>query len=344
MEVLDVAEVVVEGALRRAEPRAHVGDRDGLDAALGEEVLAGLEVVLGGHRRPWLGPSPYSRVRSMAVRGLAVDLDGTLLRPDDSISARDRAAVAAAVDAGWSVVLATARWYQLAERTARSLGLVDPVIACSGAEVRRLRRRRRPPRRPAAGAVHRRAVRGVRAARGDGDGLRGPSTSPCGRRGRRPRLPEMRRVVVARGRRADAAWRARLRRGAQPAWCSTSWRSDWADDVRFLVSMTGRGVGVLTDHRAAVPTRVGRWPMACADLGIDPRTSLRFGDSETDVEMFQVAGASVAMGQAAAAVQDAATWVTATNIGRRRRCGRSSSCSSAACVSVDGSASAGDPG
>ena len=48
-------------------------------------------------------------------------------------------AVGAAVDAGWSVVLATARWYQLAERTARSLGLVDPVIACSGAEVRRLR-------------------------------------------------------------------------------------------------------------------------------------------------------------------------------------------------------------
>ena len=67
-----------------------------------------------------------------------MDLDGTLLRPDDSISDRDRQAVTAAVDAGWSVVLATARWYQLAERTARSLGLVDPVIACSGAEVRRL--------------------------------------------------------------------------------------------------------------------------------------------------------------------------------------------------------------
>ena len=75
----------------------------------------------------------------MATRGLALDLDGTLLGPDDTISERDQRAVAAAVDAGWSVVLATARWYQLAERTARSLGLVDPVIACSGAEVRRLR-------------------------------------------------------------------------------------------------------------------------------------------------------------------------------------------------------------
>ena len=35
-------------------------------------------------------------------------------------------------------MLATARWYQLAARTAHELGLVDPVVACSGAEVRRL--------------------------------------------------------------------------------------------------------------------------------------------------------------------------------------------------------------
>src|SRR6478672_12293818 len=75
----------------------------------------------------------------VAVRGLALDLDGTLLRPDDTIGDRDRAAVAAAVEAGWPVILATARWYQLAERTAHALGLVDPIIACSGAEVRRLR-------------------------------------------------------------------------------------------------------------------------------------------------------------------------------------------------------------
>ena len=75
----------------------------------------------------------------VARRKAFVILDGTLLRPDDTISDRDRRAVAAAAEAGWPVVLATARWYQLAERSAQSLGLVDPVIACSGAEVRRLR-------------------------------------------------------------------------------------------------------------------------------------------------------------------------------------------------------------
>ena len=75
----------------------------------------------------------------MSYRALALDLDGTLLGPDDTISARNRAAVEAAAAADWHVILATARWYQLAERTAHDLGLVDPVIACSGAEVRRLR-------------------------------------------------------------------------------------------------------------------------------------------------------------------------------------------------------------
>ena len=61
MEVLDVPEVVVEGALGRAQPGAEVGDRDRLDAAFGEERMAGVEVVVGrhpGHR------APYSRVWS----------------------------------------------------------------------------------------------------------------------------------------------------------------------------------------------------------------------------------------------------------------------------------------
>ena len=80
----------------------------------------------------------------MVIRGLAIDLDGTLLGADERVSARNRAAIAAARTAGWHVIVATARWYQLAEQAAREIheggGDVDgPVIACSGAQVRRLR-------------------------------------------------------------------------------------------------------------------------------------------------------------------------------------------------------------
>ena len=80
----------------------------------------------------------------MKVCGLALDLDGTLLGADEHVSARNRAAIARARGAGIRVVVATARWYQLAEQAARELDpdghdIDGPVIACSGAQVRRLR-------------------------------------------------------------------------------------------------------------------------------------------------------------------------------------------------------------
>jgi HAD superfamily hydrolase (TIGR01484 family) len=43
------------------------------------------------------------------ARLAAIDLDGTLLRSDGTISRRTRAALAAAVEAGIAVVLVTAR-------------------------------------------------------------------------------------------------------------------------------------------------------------------------------------------------------------------------------------------
>src|SRR3712207_2059395 len=74
----------------------------------------------------------------MELQALAIDLDGTLLSPDETVSERNRAAVGAALDAGWKLIVATARWYQLAEEVASIFGVQGPVIACSGAEVRRL--------------------------------------------------------------------------------------------------------------------------------------------------------------------------------------------------------------
>ena len=74
----------------------------------------------------------------MEPSALAIDLDGTLLGPDDEVSERNRAAIKAARAAGLHVIIATARWYQNAERVAVKLDLHGPVIACSGAEVRRL--------------------------------------------------------------------------------------------------------------------------------------------------------------------------------------------------------------
>jgi 5-amino-6-(5-phospho-D-ribitylamino)uracil phosphatase len=68
-----------------------------------------------------------------AIDLIALDLDGTLLSPDETISARDRAAVKAALAAGIRVVLVTGRGVDMPIRVSRELGLNLPVICCHGA-------------------------------------------------------------------------------------------------------------------------------------------------------------------------------------------------------------------
>jgi Cof subfamily protein (haloacid dehalogenase superfamily) len=248
----------------------------------------------------------------MSYRALALDLDGTLLGPDDRVSERNRGAVRAAADAGWHVVLATARWYQLAERTAQELGLADPVIACSGAEVRRLRDGADlfDVRLPAAFAAALYAMceddDGLAFVYQDRDVLTRSELSPSLRE-----MPEVRRVAT--WSEADSTPRCVLTFSATlNARVLDELRPSWESEVRFLTSMTGQGASVLTLTGEAAHKGVAL-EVACADLGIPVADVVAIGDSETDIEMFRLAGASVAMGQSSDAVKSAATWVTASN-------------------------------
>jgi hydroxymethylpyrimidine pyrophosphatase-like HAD family hydrolase len=86
----------------------------------------------------------------------------------------------------------------------------------------------------------------------------------------------------------------------------------WRDDVRFLTSMTSQGFAILTLTSAEADKGLAL-QVACADLEIAVSEVVAMGDSETDIEMFKVAGGSVAMGQASDVVREAATWVTASH-------------------------------
>ena len=52
---------------------------------------------------------------------------------------------------------------------------------------------------------------------------------------------------------------------------------------------------------------------ACDHLGLNPKDVIAFGDAENDLAMFELAGASVAMGQAHDEVKAAADYVSAPN-------------------------------
>lgn len=64
---------------------------------------------------------------------IAVDLDGTLLGPDDSISPANRTAIARALGLGVRVVFVTGRGIETPRRLVRELGLNLPAICAHGA-------------------------------------------------------------------------------------------------------------------------------------------------------------------------------------------------------------------
>jgi Cof subfamily protein (haloacid dehalogenase superfamily) len=64
---------------------------------------------------------------------IALDLDGTLLAPDESVSPANRAAIRRALEAGMRVVLVTGRGVDTPIAISRELGLNLPVICCHGA-------------------------------------------------------------------------------------------------------------------------------------------------------------------------------------------------------------------
>lgn len=68
-----------------------------------------------------------------AIKLIAIDIDGTLLTPQQSIAPRTRIAIQAAQEAGIVVTLATARRYLNSKQFADMLGITIPIITCNGA-------------------------------------------------------------------------------------------------------------------------------------------------------------------------------------------------------------------
>lgn len=72
-------------------------------------------------------------LQSMAIRLIALDLDGTLLNSRGEVSARNRLALGAARERGARVALVTGRRFRDARPLALELGLDVPVISHNGA-------------------------------------------------------------------------------------------------------------------------------------------------------------------------------------------------------------------
>ncbi len=246
-------------------------------------------------------------------RALAIDLDGTLLVGED-LPPANRDAVRAAVAAGYQVVIATARWQQIARRVAEEIGLKGPLIACSGAQVRLPDENRDifDERLPADFVDDLYALcdanRCVATVTVDDEVLLKLDGEPdLGAMPEEMRWVKkltgatkaMPRVAAIQG----SAVNARIRSELEPRYKG---RINCFDSI----GPNGKVILMLT---AVTASKGEALRAACRHMGIAPKDVVAFGDAHNDLEMFRIAGASVAMGQAADEIKRSATRVTARN-------------------------------
>lgn len=248
----------------------------------------------------------------MGYAALALDLDGTLLVGEE-LPVENVRALREARDAGYRILIATARWRQMALRIAEEIGVTDPVIACSGAEVY-------DPatgedvfdeRLPADFAAElfalcdaNRCIATVTFSERvlvKLDGGPGTLNLPglewtSALTGADPSPP---RVAAIQG----SAIVARIRSELEPK---------YADSVHIADSIGPNGKIILT-VTGANASKGHALRAACRHMGIGAEQVVAFGDAENDIEMFNAAGASVAMGQADEATKQAATFVSSAN-------------------------------
>ena len=249
----------------------------------------------------------------MSFRAFAIDLDGTLLVGEEVPEENIRALRKAHAE-GFQVMIATARWVQMAQRVEDQIGIKGLVIACSGAQVH-------DPESGTDVFDERLPADFVRELYEICDSDRCVATVTVadevllkldGEPDHSQVPDEMRWVTKLTGA-ADSLPRVAVIQGSA---ISQRIRDEltarYKDQVLFLNSIgpTGKTLLTLTSAKASKGDALNA---ACNHLGISTDQVVAFGDSENDIEMFRAAGASVAMGQADEHTRAVATHVTGRN-------------------------------
>ncbi len=243
---------------------------------------------------------------------IALDLDGTLLAPDETISARNRQAIRAALNAGTRVVLVTGRGVDTPIRVSKELGLNLPVICCHGALTKdfganKVLEHVPVPLQYAKPMIAFAEAQGLAIAvyadeafyRLEGsevymDDMRGPGWHEA------PSLSEILRdgaPTFIRFLGEESVRRMQREFGDLPL----AFRYEtWQDFVECAV----------LNREASKKNALAK---LCAGFGISSERVLAIGDSRNDVPMLRWAGIGVAMGNALAEVRESVRYVTASN-------------------------------
>lgn len=248
------------------------------------------------------------------IQLIAIDLDGTLLNSQLTITPRTARAIRRAMEAGIPATIATGRPYLTSARYVRELGLTAPGVFLQGLAIHN-----------ADGSIRHEQVMEPETAR---------RILAYAQEHRRTALAYNSGSIYARERNAMTDT---LFRYNEPVPEIVAALSDLPDRVpvskvvflldpseipalRADLSQIVNGTASLFTSQAhmleCIPPGTSKGAglaRLLQDEGIDPARVLAIGDGENDIEMLQLAGISVAMGNAKDHIKAAAQHVTATN-------------------------------
>jgi Cof subfamily protein (haloacid dehalogenase superfamily) len=246
------------------------------------------------------------------IRLIALDLDGTLLAPDETISAANRRAIAEALAAGIRVVLVTGRGLDTPVAISRELGLNLPVICCHGALTKDFAANKVLVHIPvplvyAKPMVAYAEEQGLAIAIYHGESFHRPPSAPIV-------MPDM----TGPGWRVTESLRTLLADGA-PTFIRflgeeavSAMRAKFGDlPLNFRLEHWGEFVECAVLSREA--SKQHALARLCADFQIPAEAVLAVGDSRNDVPMLRWAGVGVAMANALPEVREAVRYVSASN-------------------------------
>jgi Cof subfamily protein (haloacid dehalogenase superfamily) len=250
----------------------------------------------------------------MAPRLVALDVDGTLLTTDETLSARNRQALARAEARGWHVVLVTGRPLAIALPVVHDLGLGEYVVAANGSTVAHASSGEvvHQSALPAPIAIElievmRRAVPGLGVAVTTARRL-------VHERGFEAIAPQLRSVSVEV---ADASPEPDDEVHSVLLFVPGA---DALELVEVVAPLASHGVTVspsgLVGSVELAPADVNKafgLARLCEHLGLSSADVVAFGDGLNDIAMLQWAGIGVAMGNAHPDAKVAADEVTLTN-------------------------------
>lgn len=247
----------------------------------------------------------------MRIDLIALDLDGTLLGPDEVVSDRNRRAIRRTLERGVRVVLVTGRGVDLPIRISQELDLNLPVICCHGALTKDFGANRT--------LVH----------------------LPLPLQYAKPMVEFAEHNGLSIGIYAEESfWRLEGSKVFMDDMRGPGWReAKQFEDVLHVAPTFIRFLG--RESVAAMQREFGDWPLnfryetwgefvecavlsreaskrnalarLCADFQIPRETVLAIGDSRNDIPMLRWAGVGVAMGNAHPEVKEAVRHVTAGN-------------------------------